>query len=103
MVREFGLSEAVGPVSYPVAGSVFLGRAGAELTSRPFAEATQAVIDQEVARLVREAEARAVALLQANRPLLRNLVQLLLDQETVDGSAVRALVEGNTVPVLRAG
>ena len=103
MVREFGLSEAVGPVSYPVAGSVFLGRGGAELSSRPFAEATQAVIDQEVARLVREAEARAIALLQAHRTLLRNLVQLLLEQETVDGSAVRALVEGNTVPVLRAG
>jgi len=103
MVREFGLSEAVGPVSYPVAGSVFLGRGGAELASRPFAEATQAVIDQEVARLVREAEARAITLLQAHRPLLSNLVQLLLEQETVDGAAVRALVEGNVVSVLRAG
>ncbi len=103
MVREFGLSDALGPVSYPVAGSVFLGRGGTELSSRPFAEATQALIDQEVARLVREAEARALSLLQTHRPLLSALVQLLLEQETVDGGAVRALVEGNVVSVLRAG
>src|ERR1019366_5571703 len=45
MVREFGLSPAVGPVGYPVGGSMFLGEGGGAFSSRPFAEQTQAAID----------------------------------------------------------
>ena len=60
MVREFGLSAALGPVGYPEGGSVFLGGGGSGLSSRPFAEATQATIDAEVSRLLREAELSAV-------------------------------------------
>jgi cell division protease FtsH len=88
MVREFGLSPALGPVGYPEGGSVFLGGGGPGMSSRPFAEATQAEIDREVARLLREAEERAVSLLRAHRAELGSVVDLLLEQETVDGDAV---------------
>ena len=88
MVREFGLSPTVGPVGYPEGGSVFLGGGGPGMSSRPFAEATQAEIDSEVARLLREAEERAVSLLRAHRAELGRVVDLLLEQETVDGDAV---------------
>jgi cell division protease FtsH len=88
MVREFGLSPAIGPVGYPEGGSVFLGAGGAGMSSRPFAEATQAAIDAEVARLLREAEEQAVTLLRGHRAELHSLVALLLEQETVDGDAV---------------
>ncbi len=92
MVREFGLSSALGPVGYPQGGSVFLGGGGAELSSRPFAEATQAVIDAEVARLVRAAEVHATDLLKARQDDLRRLVDQLIEDETVDGAAVYALL-----------
>ena len=63
MVREFGLSSKLGPVGYPEGGSVFLGGGGGPgLSSRPYAESTQAVIDAEVSRLVREAEQNAISL-----------------------------------------
>jgi len=91
MVREFGLSAALGPVGYPTGGSVFLGGDGGAFSSRPFAEQTQAIIDAEVSRLLREAEQRAVGLLEEHRDTLESLVQLLLSQETVDGSQVYAL------------
>jgi len=91
MVREFGLSAELGPVGYPLGGSAFLGPGGAEFSSRPFAEQTQAVIDAEVARLLREAEHRATAVLSAHRPVLDQLVALLLAEETVDGSVVYRL------------
>jgi len=93
MVREFGLSPALGPVGYPQGGSVFLGGGGAPLSSRPFAEQTQAAVDGEVARLLREAEARATQLLTAHRDVLDRLVAVLLDQETVDGETVYQLFE----------
>jgi cell division protease FtsH len=98
MVREFGLSPTLGPVGYPVGGSVFLGGSGSEFSSRPFAEATQAAIDAEVSRLLREAEQRAVEVLKAHRDVLDRVVQLLIAEETVDGAEIYALA-GRTEPV----
>jgi cell division protease FtsH len=91
MVREFGLSRKLGPIGYPEGGSVFLGGGGPPMSSRPFAEATQAEIDEEVSRLLREAEERAVNLLKANRSILDSLVSELLEMETVDGAEVYRL------------
>ncbi|WP_300609383.1 ATP-dependent zinc metalloprotease FtsH [Trebonia sp.] len=91
MVREFGMSAVVGPVGYPESGSVFLGGGGPGMSSRPYAEATQAAIDGEVSKLLRQAEERAVELLKAHRPELDALVDLLLVRETVDGSDVYRL------------
>jgi len=91
MVREFGLSETLGPIGYPEGGSVFLGGGGPGMSSRPFAEATQAEIDREVSRLLREAEKRAIELLTEHRAQLDSLVSLLLEMETVNGSDVYRL------------
>jgi cell division protease FtsH len=97
MVREFGLSDKIGPVGYPQGGSVFLGGGGNGLSSRPYAESTQALIDSEVSRLLREAENTAVDLIREHRDMLGELVELLLEHETVDGSQVYRIV-GRPVP-----
>jgi cell division protease FtsH len=97
MVREFGLSAAVGPVGYPEGGSVFLGGGGPGVSSRPFAESTQATIDAEVARLLREAEERAISLIRTHHDMLTQIVSLLLENETVDGAEVYRIV-GKPVP-----
>jgi cell division protease FtsH len=91
MVREFGLSETLGPIGYPEGGSVFLGGGGPGMSSRPYAEATQAEIDKEVSRLLRQAEQRATEVLKENRAALDALASLLLERETVDGSEVYRL------------
>jgi cell division protease FtsH len=91
MVREFGLSKTLGPVGYPEGGSVFLGSGGPGMSSRPFAEATQAEIDREVAMLLRQAEKRAIELLTEHRSVLDALTNLLLESETVNGSEVYRL------------
>jgi cell division protease FtsH len=97
MVREFGLSAVVGPVGYPSGGSSFLGEGAGSFSSRPFAEQTQAAIDSEVARMLREAEQRAIGILKEHRDVLAELVQHLLTNETVDGSEVYELA-GRPVP-----
>jgi len=102
MVREFGLSDKIGPVGYPQGGSVFLGGGGGNgLSSRPYAESTQALIDSEVSRLLREAENTAVDLIREHRDMLGELVELLLEHETVDGSQVYRIV-GRPAPEHRA-
>ena len=109
MVREFGMSPVLGPVGYPEGGSVFLGGGGPGMSSRPYAEATQAAIDGEVSKLLRQAEERAVNLLKSHRGELDALVSLLLERETVDGADVYRLagrpdrgVSLSTPPVLVA-
>ncbi len=92
MVREFGLSEKLGPVSYPEDE----GEATA-LQGRPYAEDTQRQVDEEVARLLREAEQRAEHLLTRHRDAFDQLVERLLDEEVVDGATVYELV-GRTPP-----
>jgi cell division protease FtsH len=91
MVREFGLSKTLGPIGYPSGGSAYLGGGGPEFSSRPYAEATQAAIDGEVSKLLREAESRATDLLGNHRRELTSLVDLLLEEETVDGADVYRL------------
>ena len=92
MVREFGLSSALGPVGYPQGGSMYLDSGGPGLSTRPYAESTQAVIDREVSRLLREAEERAVDLLKGHESQLDQLASLLIDQETVSGEEVYRLL-----------
>jgi cell division protease FtsH len=87
MVREFGLSEAIGPVSYSGPPTGYPGLAAA----RGYSEHTQWLVDQEVAALLTEAETRARDLLTSHREALAQLTAALLEQETVTGDQVRAL------------
>jgi cell division protease FtsH len=86
MVREFGMSQVLGPVGFASASPMYLG--AEEVRSRPYAEATQRVVDQEVAKLLRQAEDRATRMLTTHRDALERLTELLLERETVDGTDV---------------
>ncbi|NVK76587.1 ATP-dependent zinc metalloprotease FtsH [Streptomyces morookaense] len=90
MVREFGLSPALGPVGYASSALQYLGEpAGEDLLRRPaYSEQTQRIVDEEVARLIRHAEERALGMLREHRGALDRLAGLLVARETVDGSAV---------------
>src|SRR5207237_3114318 len=76
MVREYGMSERVGPVGFASGSPMYLG--GEQVQSRSYAEATQRVIDEEVAALLREAEQRALDLPTTHRDALDGLADTLL-------------------------
>ncbi|HEV2894669.1 MAG TPA: cell division protein FtsH, partial [Actinomycetota bacterium] len=104
MVREFGMSQTLGPVGFASGSPMYLG--GEEVRSRPYAEATQRVVDEEVATLLREAEGRAAAMLAAHRDALDRLTDLLLERETVDGTDVDEVlgrIPGQRQPVGATG
>jgi cell division protease FtsH len=94
MVREFGLSPKVGPVGYATGQPQYLGEGPEDLLRRPYSEQTQRIVDEEIARLLREAERRAVDLLGAHRDALDRLAATLEEHETVDGSVVRDILAG---------
>ncbi|WKX69154.1 ATP-dependent zinc metalloprotease FtsH [Streptomyces sp. XD-27] len=98
MVREFGLSPELGPVGYATGRPQFVGEPTDEPQWRPYSEQTQRLVDEEVARLVRQAEERAVALLRAHRTALDRLAALLVVRETVDGAVVLDVLEKERQP-----
>jgi cell division protease FtsH len=99
MVREFGLSDKMGPVSYGGPPASYPGFAAA----RSYSEHTQWLVDQEVAAILARAETHARDLLTGHREALDRLTAALLEQETVTGDQVRALVQAPSPVSLPAG
>jgi cell division protease FtsH len=81
-------------VGFAAGSPLYLGTE--EIRSRPYAEATQRVIDEEVGRLLREAEQRALDLLTERRDALDRLIDVLLERETIDGADVDAALRSPT-------
>jgi cell division protease FtsH len=82
MVTHWGMSDRLGPMSFRIGEEhVFLGKEIQE--PRDFSEETATVIDEEVQRMLREADGRAYELLEGHRPELDRLVEVLLQREEI--------------------
>jgi cell division protease FtsH len=91
MVREWGMSEAIGPMAWGSQGQVFLGED--LMHTRDYSEDTSKVIDDEVERILRAQEERAMEVLSKHRGGLNALARALLDNEIIDGREVARLVD----------
>src|SRR5919197_862293 len=80
MVGRWGMSDAIGPVA------VTDGRQDGVLLpgAAPASVATQELVDAEVRRIVDDAEADVIELLQRERERLERLAGALLERETLD-------------------
>jgi len=91
MVREWGMSERVGPMAWGSQGEVFLGED--LMHTRDYSDDTARVIDEEVERILREAEDRCRNLLIEHRKGLDLVARALLEYETIDGLEVTRLIQ----------
>jgi cell division protease FtsH len=92
MVREWGMSDRIGPMAWGSQGAVFLGED--LMHTRDYSDETARVIDEEVERILRDEEARTRKVLMEYRAGLDAVAHALLEKETLDGSEVMALVDG---------
>ncbi|HTL90510.1 MAG TPA: ATP-dependent zinc metalloprotease FtsH, partial [Leptolyngbya sp.] len=91
MVTMFGMSD-LGPVALESANDeVFLGRN--MMPRSEHSEELASKIDQKVREIAKYCYAEARRLLRDNRPLVDRLVDVLIDQETIEGDQFRAIVE----------
>jgi cell division protease FtsH len=92
MVREWGMSDTVGPMAWSSQQQVFLGE-DLMTNGREYSDETARMIDSEISLILREQESRAKVLLEKNRAGLDLVAQTLLEQETIDGATVARLVQ----------
>jgi cell division protease FtsH len=91
MVREWGMSNRIGPMAWGSQGAVFLGE---DLVhTRDYSDETAHVIDEEVERILREEEDRARAVLSEHRVGLDAVARALRQEETLAGAEVSRLVD----------
>jgi cell division protease FtsH len=91
MVREWGMSDDIGPMAWGSQGQVFLGED--LMHTRDYSEHTGQMIDDEVERILRAEEQRALEVLSRHKLGLDAVAKALLEHETIDGATVSRLVD----------
>ena len=92
MVTQYGMSAALGTQVFGQPNhEVFLGRDYGN--TQDYSEETARRIDDEVARIMKEAHDRAYEILSSHRDQMDLMASVLLERETVDGAACQALLD----------
>ena len=93
MVCEWGMSKVMGPLTFgKKEQEIFLGREIAQ--HRDYSELTAQKIDEEVTKIVTEAEKIVMKLLKNNIDKLHSLAKVLLEYETINGADIDDILAG---------
>ena len=92
MVREWGMSDKVGPMAWNGQQQVFLGE-DLMTSGREYSDSTAKMLDDEISRILHEQEQRAHDVLVKHRKGLELVAEKLLEDETIDGATVGRLVQ----------
>jgi cell division protease FtsH len=108
MVAQWGMSDKVGPVNLGRGEEhPFLGRELAQ--PKRYSEEMAWIMDQEIQRLLNEAESTAVGILSKNRHILEALAEALIKEEVLDKEEVERIIteakgsEAPATPAARPG
>ena len=96
MITEFGFSDKLGRLRYSDnEEEIFLGHSVTR--QKNVSDKTAALIDEEVRRLIDEAEKTARVILTKDRKELEIIAKALLEYETLTGDEVNALLRGESI------
>ncbi len=96
MVTRFGMSD-LGPLSLESSGGeVFLG--GGLMSRSEYSEEISARIDAQVQTIVEHCHSQARQLIRENRVVIDQLVELLIEKETIDGDQLLQLMDEQAQP-----
>jgi cell division protease FtsH len=90
MVREWGMSDALGKMAFGARGPVFLGED--LIHTREYSDETARLIDEEVSRILDGQSRRAMQVLTEHRGALDALAAALAASETLDGDDVKRII-----------
>ena len=95
MVARYGMCEKLGTVSYLDGGEVFIGRD--YQTTKSYSEKVAGTIDDEVKALIDRAYDHCKQILSENSEKLQQLVDYLLEKESITGEQFEALMEDREI------
>ena len=95
MVARYGMCEKLGTVSYLDGGEVFIGRD--YQTTKSYSEKVAGTIDDEVRALIDKAYDHCKQILTDNSDKLHEVVDFLLEKETMTGEQFEAIMQGREV------
>ena len=95
MVARYGMCEKLGTVSYLDGGEVFIGRD--YQTTKSYSEKVAGTIDDEVRALIDKAYDHCKQILTDNSDKLHEVVDFLLEKETMTGEQFEAVMQGREV------
>ena len=95
MVARYGMCERLGTVSYLGGGEVFIGRD--YQTTKSYSESVAGTIDEEVKILIDKAYAHCTEILDTNRDKLMEVVDYLMEHETMTGDQFAACMENRVI------
>lgn len=91
MITNWGMNESLGPVHFPQQEEhPFLGMEMAQ--PKDFSDQTAKLIDDEVSKLVKQQEQRALTLLKQHQSDLETLANALIEKETLEAAEVEQLI-----------
>ena len=100
MVTNYGMSDELGQQIFGQPNhEVFLGRDYGN--TQDYSDETARRIDEEVARLMKEAHDRAYEILISKQEQMHLMASVLLERETVDGEACQALLDNRWAEYLK--
>ncbi len=93
LVKKYGMSR-LGPISFGEEEElVFLGREISE--QRNYSEKVATMIDEEVAKFIKNAEREALKILKKRKGLLKKIAETLVEKETIEREEFEALIGKN--------
>ena len=90
MVKEFGMSKRIGLVAHRTDRSQQL--LGMTPADRPYSDETAKLIDEEIKGIIGAGYARAKDLLTQHRQAMEDVVEILFENEVMDGDQLRNLL-----------
>ena len=100
MVATYGMSDAIGPVSYSSSQEVFIGRDYEK--TKPYSEATAGEIDVQVQSIMREAYKRCEEILTAHSERLDKIAGFLMENENMNRAQFEAVMQDEALDALKS-
>ena len=95
MVAKYGMSDAIGPVSYSSSQEVFIGRDYEK--TKPYSEETAGEIDGQVHSIMCEAYRRCEDILKAHAERLDKIAGFLMENENMNRTQFEAVMQDETL------
>jgi cell division protease FtsH len=92
MVRDYGMSERIGPLSFDGNSRPLFLEGLAPAPSGDYSQETAREIDEEIRKLISETYDKVKAVLEQKRDKLERVAQVLLEKEVIEGEELRKIM-----------